>query len=133
MRRWRPFTASFEITTSPVFAFDLISVNVVNQDRSILTLTGTGLFHLTGFENTTGSFFFSSNASRSVRHRTDTITPSWHAGLLVGHVDRRATQSRPGTRLEDPMIRERASVRHRGSRKPLRSTAGAATGTVAGL
>ena len=56
-----PPIVGFEIITSPVFAFDLISVSVLNQDRNILTLTGTGLFHLTGYETTVGSFFFSGN------------------------------------------------------------------------
>ena len=56
-----PPIVGFEIITSPVFAFDLMSVTVLNQDRNVLTLTGTGLFHLTGYENTEGSFFFSGN------------------------------------------------------------------------
>ena len=56
-----PPIVGFEIITSPVFAFDLMSVSVLNQDQNVLTLTGTGLFHLTGYANTVGSFFFSAN------------------------------------------------------------------------
>ena len=40
------------------FIMDLLTVNVIFQDDSNLILRGTGLFHLTGFENTVGTFNF---------------------------------------------------------------------------
>jgi hypothetical protein len=60
-----PPIVGFEIMTSPVFSFDLLTVTVDSQDRNILTLAGTGLFHLTGYENTMGTFYFSANEAGS--------------------------------------------------------------------
>ena len=56
-----PPITGFEMMASPVFSFDLVSVSVLAQSANLLTLTGTGLFHLTGYENTPGSFYFSGN------------------------------------------------------------------------
>jgi len=44
-----------------MFWFDLSQVAVGQQTNNLLTLTGNGLFHLTGFEDTPGSIFFSAN------------------------------------------------------------------------
>jgi len=56
-----PIVGFERILTSPTFAFDLLSVGVQTQTQNLLTLTGTGLFHMDGFEDTPGSFFFSAN------------------------------------------------------------------------
>jgi hypothetical protein len=57
-----PPITGFEMITSPVFSFDLQSVAVLGApSANLLTLTGTGLFHLVGYADTPGSFYFSAN------------------------------------------------------------------------
>lgn len=56
-----PPVTGFQVITNPVFSFDLLTVGVTEQSQNLLTLTGTGLFHLTGYAETPGSFFFSAN------------------------------------------------------------------------
>jgi hypothetical protein len=41
--------------------FDLSTVVVTFHDANLLNLTGTGIFHKTGFDPTFGNFFFSAN------------------------------------------------------------------------
>jgi hypothetical protein len=45
------------------FSFDLSTISVLTQVPDILTLIGTGTFHLTGFDPTPGSFIFSANSA----------------------------------------------------------------------
>ena len=56
-----PPITGFQMISSPVFSFDLLSVGILAQSEHLLTLTGTGLFHLTGFDATPGTFYFSGN------------------------------------------------------------------------
>ena len=50
---------------APNFSFDLSAVNIVLQAGNHLSLSGTGLFHLTGFTDTPGDFFFNANQAGS--------------------------------------------------------------------
>jgi hypothetical protein len=50
-----------QFIASPFFAFDLLTVNVQEQSANLLTLVGTGLFHMDGFDATPGTFYFSAN------------------------------------------------------------------------
>ena len=43
------------------FSFDLMATNTLVQTANLLTLLGTGVFHLTGFDPTPGIFVFSAN------------------------------------------------------------------------
>ena len=43
------------------FSFDLTGTTTVSQTANLLTLLGTGVFHLTGFDPTPGIFVFSGN------------------------------------------------------------------------
>jgi hypothetical protein len=43
------------------FSFDLMATNTLVQTANILTMLGTGVFHLTGFDPTPGIFVFSAN------------------------------------------------------------------------
>jgi hypothetical protein len=66
-------SANFPTVSSPIlgfetgnlgFAMDLLGItNVVHSSSNLLTLEGTGLFHLAGFDNTPGTFVFSANQS----------------------------------------------------------------------
>jgi len=56
-----PIVGFERILTAPAFSFDLLSVDVRTQTQNLLTLTGTGVFHMDGFLDTPGSFFFSAN------------------------------------------------------------------------
>ncbi len=52
----------FELMSGQGFSFDLLTVGTSGpRDDSALTLIGTGLFHLTGFDDTPGSFIFTAN------------------------------------------------------------------------
>jgi hypothetical protein len=46
------------IIGAPNFSFDLLTVSISTQSSVFLNLQGTGLFHLTGFDNTPGVFSF---------------------------------------------------------------------------
>lgn len=52
--------AGFEIIPGD-FVFALSTISIVQQAGALLTLLGTGIFHLPGFENTPGIFVFSAN------------------------------------------------------------------------
>jgi len=56
-----PPITGFQIVTSPVFSFDLLTVTVPVMSPNLLTLKGTGLFHLVGYADTPGVFYFSAN------------------------------------------------------------------------
>lgn len=55
-----PPITNFELAGSG-FSFDLMSTSTVSQTANLLTLLGTGVFHLTGFDATPGIFVFSAN------------------------------------------------------------------------
>ncbi len=42
---------------------DLSGITNIVQSSNLLTLLGTGMFHLTGFDNTPGTFVFSATQS----------------------------------------------------------------------
>jgi hypothetical protein len=56
-----PPIVGFEFISSPVFSFDLLSVGGPVPSSNLLTLTGSGIFHLVGFADTLGTFYFSAN------------------------------------------------------------------------
>jgi len=56
-----PPIVGFEFISSPVFSFDLLSVGGSVPGSNLLTLTGSGLFHLAGFADTPGTFYLSAN------------------------------------------------------------------------
>jgi PEP-CTERM motif len=62
-----PTTTLLSFQSFPTFGltFDLASVGVVLQTASFLVLSGTGTFHLAGFDDTAGTFDFSGNGARS--------------------------------------------------------------------
>ena len=49
--------------TVGAMTFDLLSVTIDTQNSTQLALTGTGMFHLAGFEDTLGTFTITANAS----------------------------------------------------------------------
>jgi len=51
-----PPIVGFEFISSPVFSFDLLSVGGPVPSSNLLTLTGSGIFHLVGFADTPGTF-----------------------------------------------------------------------------
>jgi hypothetical protein len=57
-----PFVG-FEVMASSAFSFDLLTATVTNQTNSDLTLTGTGMFHLDGYDATMGIYSFQANQS----------------------------------------------------------------------
>jgi hypothetical protein len=62
--------ASFESITqtlpAPSFQFDLVSLAVFGpQTNTSVTLVGTGLFHLTNFQDTPGTFVFTANQTNN--------------------------------------------------------------------
>ena len=56
-----PLILGFESITTPAYSFDLSSVALNQQSDNLLMLSGTGVFHLSGFDDTPGVFFFSAN------------------------------------------------------------------------
>ena len=56
-----PPITSFELISAALFSFDLESVVVQLQLSSTVVLTGTGMLHMDGFEDTLGTFVFSAN------------------------------------------------------------------------
>ena len=54
--------SSFQVDGSG-FIFDLLGITNIIQSANLLTLQGTGLFHLNGFDNTPGTYVFSANQS----------------------------------------------------------------------
>lgn len=55
-----PLTA-FQLISSPAFSFDLMSLAINQQTDDLLTLSGTGILNMVGFDPTPGTFFFSAN------------------------------------------------------------------------
>jgi hypothetical protein len=51
----------FQLITAPAFSFDLQSLMINQQTDDLLTLSGTGVFNMVGFDPTPGTFFFSAN------------------------------------------------------------------------
>jgi hypothetical protein len=47
----------------PSLSFTLSTISVVNQSAALLNLEGTGIFTVTGFDPTPGTFVFSANAA----------------------------------------------------------------------
>ena len=64
-----PGSGNFPTTTVSPFEtiagvqFNLASVSIVTQTANFLSLQGTGMFMLAGFDNTPGTFFFSSQTA----------------------------------------------------------------------
>ena len=62
-----PFVAmnTFDTINGPAgtLSFDLLSLTVATQSNTFLTLSGSGLLHQTGFDNTVGTFNFSGQSS----------------------------------------------------------------------
>ena len=56
-----PPIVGFESITAPSFTFDLSSIILNQRTDNLLTMTGIGLFRLSGFDVTPGTFFFSAN------------------------------------------------------------------------
>lgn len=84
-----PPIVGFEIINSPLFSFDLHTVNVTVQQVDSLTLRGTGLFHLQGYDNTLGTFLFTANEaggtfSYSASEVATTPVPEPVSLLLLG-------------------------------------------------
>jgi hypothetical protein len=57
-------------------SFNLMDIEVVSQNATFLTLVGTGLMHLTGFDPTEGMWNFSGESSNGA---SPTATFSWSA------------------------------------------------------
>jgi hypothetical protein len=78
---FNPFSSMNSFYTITVGAstltFDLTGLSIVNQNTTFLTLSGTGLLHETGFDNTAGNWNFSGQSSNS---NTAQATFSWSAG-----------------------------------------------------
>jgi hypothetical protein len=62
-----PMTSLLGFQSYPTFGltFDLLNVDVVLQTANFLLLNGTGVFHLGGFDDTDGTFYFSGNGAGS--------------------------------------------------------------------
>ena len=60
-----PTTTLLGFQSYPTFGltFDLLNVATVLQTANFLLLNGTGVFHLAGFEDTQGTFYFSGNGA----------------------------------------------------------------------
>lgn len=58
-------------------SFDLSSLTIDSQNSSFLTMTGTGMMHLTGFDSTPGNWVFSGQSSNGASPRA---TFAWSAG-----------------------------------------------------
>ena len=58
-------------------SFDLGSLSIVTQNSTFLTMSGTGIMHLTGFDDTVGNWNFSGQSSNG---SSSTATFAWSAG-----------------------------------------------------
>ena len=58
-----PALASFQAYPSAALTFDLLSVAVLMQTSDALVLTGSGVFHMLGFQDTYGKVTFTGNGS----------------------------------------------------------------------
>jgi hypothetical protein len=76
----------FQLISSPSFSFDLQTLAVDQQTNNLLTLAGTGLFHLTGFTDTPGTFFFSANQAGGTfsYSASESAVPEPGSMLLLG-------------------------------------------------
>ena len=72
-----PFT-NFEVIAAALFSFDLTSVVVQLQLANTLALTGTGVLHMEGFQDTPGTFVFSANQAST----TFSYSASNDAGIV---------------------------------------------------
>lgn len=73
-----PVSSFYSVSTgSNTFSFDLTSLTVNNQNASFLNLSGAGIIHATGFDNTEGTFFLSGQSSNGA---SQTAKFSWSAG-----------------------------------------------------
>jgi hypothetical protein len=68
-----------------VLSFDLATLSIVQQSSSFLALSGTGVLHQTGFENTVGTFNFSGQSSYGASPQA---TFSWSASDQASAPDR---------------------------------------------
>lgn len=68
---------------SGTLSFDLLSLAVVTQNNTFLTLSGSGLLHQTGFDNTVGTFNFSGQSSGSGSNATFSWSASDQAASSV--------------------------------------------------
>lgn len=72
------------------FQFDLLTISTVSQVDPFINITGTGLFHLTGFDNTPGTFAFTvthqavSFDFAAAEAATPTTVPEPGSMLLLG-------------------------------------------------
>jgi opacity protein-like surface antigen len=73
-----PIGTFYTITVGAMtLSFDLTSLTVNNQNASFLNMSGTGMMHLTGFDDTLGNWNFSGQSSNGAR---PTATFAWSAG-----------------------------------------------------
>ena len=70
--------------------FDMSSLTIVNQNAAFLTLTGEGVMHLTGFDDTAGNWNFSGQSSNGASPKA---TFAWSAGTSA---------SAPVTQVPEP-------------------------------
>jgi hypothetical protein len=69
------------------YSFDLSSVTVVNQSKTFLNLTGTGILHITGFDDTPAIWTFSgtkAGASFSFGSDATAVAPEPASILMLG-------------------------------------------------
>lgn len=62
---------------SATLSFDLTSLSINSQNATFLTMTGQGMMHLSGFDDTAGNWIFSGQSSAGASPRA---TFSWSAG-----------------------------------------------------
>jgi hypothetical protein len=77
-------TSFYTITVGlSTLTFDLSALDVDNQNASFLNMTGTGMLHMTGFDDTPGNWIFSGQSSQGSSPRA---TFSWSAGSTADEV-----------------------------------------------
>jgi len=73
-----PINSFYTITVGlSTLTFDLTGLAIDNQNASFLTLSGTGMMHLTGYDQTAGTWNFS---GQSTNGASPQATFSWSAG-----------------------------------------------------
>lgn len=73
-----PVGAFYTITIgAATLTFDLTSLTIINQNAAFLTMSGTGVLHQTGWDNTNGNWNFSGQSSNGASPQA---TFSWSAG-----------------------------------------------------
>jgi len=79
-----PIMSFYTITVgASTLTFDLSALVVDNQNASFLNMTGAGLLHMTGFDDTPGNWIFSGQSSQGSSPRA---TFSWSAGSTADEV-----------------------------------------------